>query len=106
MERSLEFLEQLVGLPVLQREKSFSFLDGGSVRIGLNEVAERQHAESDTEIVLVVEEPEEVYAAMAQRGVPFEIELRPVVEHEGRRLVAAHFRDPDGHLWSVTGWVT
>jgi hypothetical protein len=41
---------------------------------------------------------------MATRGVPFEVELRPVSTDGERQLLAAHFRDPDGNLASLTGW--
>jgi predicted lactoylglutathione lyase len=33
------------------------------------------------------------------------VELRPVMEQDGRSLHAAHFSDPDGHTWSIAGWV-
>jgi hypothetical protein len=46
------------------------------------------------------------YEELSGRGVPFEIELRPVTSDGERDLLAAHFRDPDGHVASVTGWVT
>jgi hypothetical protein len=42
---------------------------------------------------------------MTAGGVPFEVEPRPVTSDGERTLLAAHFRDPDGHLVSVTGWV-
>ncbi len=45
------------------------------------------------------------YDKLAARGVPFEVELRVVTTDGSHDLLAAHFRDPDGHLASLTGWV-
>ena len=42
---------------------------------------------------------------MEDRGIEFEVPLRPVTTAGDRTLHATHFRDPDGHFWSVTGWV-
>lgn len=58
--------------------------------------------ESLTEVVFQVDDVKETYSLLAERGVPFEIELS---NHEQRQLLAAHFRDPDGHYGSRTGWV-
>ena len=62
--------------------------------------------ESLTEIVFGSEHVRDTYRAMAERGVPFEAELGPpIMSNEGRDLIAAHFRDPDGHYGTLTGWV-
>ncbi len=45
------------------------------------------------------------YYEMAERGVPFELELRPITTDGERQLLGAHFRGPDGHYGSLTGWV-
>ena len=42
---------------------------------------------------------------MSDRGVPFKIEPRAVTANGSRELHAAHFRDPNGYLWSITGWM-
>ncbi len=46
------------------------------------------------------------HAEMSARGVPFRTPPRAVTGDATRELWAADFRDPDGHLASVTGWVT
>ena len=62
--------------------------------------------ETWTEIVMEFDDVRAAYEELSGRGVPFEIELRPVTSDGERDLLAAHFRDPDGHVASVTGWVT
>jgi hypothetical protein len=55
--------------------------------------------------VIEVDDVAAAYGSMKERGVPFEVEPRPVTSDGQRTLLAAHFRDPDGHATSVTGWV-
>lgn len=107
MERATAFWGGAVGLPLIGGGEAFTFYDAGATRIALNAVpgGDPGAIESTTEVVLEVDDPEAVYAEWAGRGVPFEVVLRPVMEMGDRSLVAAHFRDPDGHLVSLTGWV-
>jgi catechol 2,3-dioxygenase-like lactoylglutathione lyase family enzyme len=104
MERSVAFYRDAVGLPVLTSSAFFSFFDAGSIRIALN-VGEPPDPSSTTEVVLEVDDVLAAYAAMSGRGVAFEVEPRAVTADGSRELHAAHFRDPDGHLWSITGWI-
>jgi catechol 2,3-dioxygenase-like lactoylglutathione lyase family enzyme len=103
LDRAVEFWSESVGLDLLSRFPGFAFLDGGGVQLVLNRAGEP--VESLTEVVFEVEDVEAAYAEMATRGVPFEVELRPVSTDGERQLLAAHFRDPDGNLASLTGWV-
>lgn len=107
MDRATAFWGGLLGMPLIGGGAAFTFYDAGGTRIALNAVPDGDPGaiESTTEVVLEVDDPEAVYDRWAERGVPFEVALRPVMEMEGRSLVAAHFRDPDGHLVSLTGWV-
>ena len=104
MDRALAFYRDRVGLAVESTSPTFSFLDAGSVRIVLNAVDGPVHDESDSELVIEVADVVGEHRRLAAAGVPFEVALRPVMEDGERELLAAHFRDPDGHLWSVTGW--
>lgn len=104
IERSTEFYRDAVGLDVLTGSGLFAFLDAGSIRVALN-VGEPPDPSTTTEIVLEVDEILDAYRQMSERGVPFEVEPRAVTSDGSRELHAAHFRDPDGHLWSITGWV-
>jgi methylmalonyl-CoA/ethylmalonyl-CoA epimerase len=104
MSEALEFYREVVGLQVAMEGPAFSFLDAGTIRIVLNQVAEVSADTTDTEIVIEVDDVRAAYESMQLRGVPFAVALRPVMSDGDRDLLAAHFRDPDGHLWSVTGW--
>jgi catechol 2,3-dioxygenase-like lactoylglutathione lyase family enzyme len=58
-----------------------------------------------TEVVLEVPDVRTAHAEMAARGVPFRTAPRAVTRQGERELWACDFRDPDGHLASITGWV-
>lgn len=103
---AVEFYRDTLGFPVSGVGPGFAFLDAGGVRIALNRVDGGDAAArmSATELVLEAEDVESRFAEWKEAGVPFEVDLRPVMEQDGRRLLAAHFRDPEGHLVSLTGW--
>lgn len=105
LERAIEFWTGKVGLELTARGRPFAFVDGGGVQLALNEVDDPPDDSSLTEIVLAVEDVRKAYDELSGRGVPFEVELRPVTSDGNHELWAAHFRDPDGHLASLTGWV-
>lgn len=84
---------------------TFAFLDGGGLQLVLNQVDDVPEDASLTEIVLEFDDVEAAHVELTGRGVTFEVSLRPVTRAGDRDLLAAHFRDPDGHLASVTGWV-
>jgi catechol 2,3-dioxygenase-like lactoylglutathione lyase family enzyme len=102
---STAFYRDRVGLEMASESPGFAFFDGGSITVMLNASPSEPADITNTEVVLEVDDVAAAYREMSDRGIPFEVELRPVMEQEGRALHAAHFRDPDGHLWSVTGWV-
>ncbi|NIA26207.1 MAG: hypothetical protein GWP04_11650 [Gammaproteobacteria bacterium] len=105
MERSLHFYQDVLELPLLHASGAFAFLDGGGVTLALNEYpGEFPAIPSVAEIVLQVDDVHEVYRTLADRGVEFRVEPRVVTEMDGRQLLAADFRDPDGHVLSITGW--
>lgn len=107
MSRSLEFYRDQVGLPVSMESPAFSFLDAGSIQLALNRTeTDVAQDESLTEIVLEVDDIAAAYRAMRERGVPFRIEPREVMRQGDRTLHAADFCDPDGHVLSITGWLT
>ena len=105
--RAVEFYRDLLGLQVSSVGPAFAFFDLGSVHLALNRIdgGDPAAAASTTEVVLEVDDPIATHAAWGEAGVEFSVDLRPVMEQDGRRLLAAHFRDPDGHLVSLTGWV-
>lgn len=101
---AIEFWSDKVGLPVVFETPEFAFLDGGATQLMLNHLDDVVEA-SLTELVLETDDVRARFAELAGRGVPFQVELRPVTSDGSRDLLAAHFTDPDGHLASLTGWV-
>lgn len=105
MERSLTFYRDVLELPLLHASGAFAFLDGGGVTLALNEYpGEFPAIPGVTEIVLQVDDVHEAYRNLAGRGVDFRVAPRVVTEMDGKSLLAADFRDPDGHVLSITGW--
>jgi catechol 2,3-dioxygenase-like lactoylglutathione lyase family enzyme len=105
MGESLRFWTEKVGLIVVSTGGPLVFLDGGSAQLVLNQMDGQVTDESLTEIVFEVDDVVIRHAELAALDVPFEVKLRPVTTDGQRSLLAAHFRDPDGHLVSLTGWV-
>jgi len=105
--RAVEFYRDLLGLQVSSVGPAFAFFDLGSVHLALNRIdgGDPAAAASTTEVVLEVDDPIATHAAWGEAGVEFSVDLRPGMEEDGRRLLAAPFREPDGHLVSLTGWV-
>lgn len=105
LERSLEFYRDRVGMKVLGASETFAFLDGGGVTLAINAIGDnmRDHP-AVTEIVFEVEDVQAAYAALVARGVEVRLAPRPVMSSGERALLAADFRDPDGHVLSITGW--
>lgn len=102
---SVAFYRDRVGLDLASESPAFAFFDGGSISVALNASPSEPRDDTKTEIALEVDNVAATYEEMAGRGIDFEVELRPVMEQDGRTLQAAHFHDPDGHIWSITGWV-
>lgn len=105
MDRSVDFWSERVGLDIAFEGGLFTFLDGGCVQLALNVIDGPVDDTSLTEIVFELEDVMTAHSEMSERGVPFEVEPRTVTSDGEKDLVAAHFRDPDGHLASITGWV-
>lgn len=105
LDASVEFWTGKVGLELAGKGGGFAFLVGGGVQLALNQLDAVPDDASLTEIVFQDDDVRAAYDEMSGRGVPFEVELRPVTSDGNHELLAAHFRDPDGHLASLTGWV-
>ncbi len=101
--RSIPFYESL-GLELTGRSGEFAFLDGGGVTLALRS-HEAPAPPGATEVVLEVDDIAADFAALREAGVGFRIEPRLVMAAGERELHAADFRDPDGHVLSITGWV-
>lgn len=105
LDRSVGFWSETVGFALVMRAGTFAFLDGNGVQLTLNQIDEVPPDASLTEIVIEVDDIGASYRELSCRGVPFEVEPRAVTADGDRELWATHFRDPDGHLASVVGWV-
>ena len=105
LEESVAFWRDLVGLDLSWASDEFAFFAVGDNQLTLNQPLVFEDQTSDTEIVFEVEDVHSVISEMRERGVPFEVEPRAVTSDGERTLFAAHFRDADGHVASVTGWV-
>jgi catechol 2,3-dioxygenase-like lactoylglutathione lyase family enzyme len=105
LEASVGFWNGRVGFELSNRVETFAFLQSGTIGLTLNQVESVPADESLTEIVIEVDDVRASFDELSKRGVPFEVELRPVTTDGTRELLAAHFRDPDGHLASLVGWV-
>jgi catechol 2,3-dioxygenase-like lactoylglutathione lyase family enzyme len=110
LERSLGFWRDRLGLRAVGAFESFAFLDAGGVRIGLNAVRPPAEPEGGlstlTELVLEVPDVRVAHAELSAKGIAFRTAPRPVTDDGERELWACDCRDPDGHLVSITGWVT
>ena len=104
MKRSVEFWSGAVGLTRASETPAFVFLDGGPISLILS-LIESVEDESLTEVVFQSDDVRADHRAMTDRGVPFEVDLRTIMPGDGRELIGSHFRDPDGHYGSLTGWV-
>jgi catechol 2,3-dioxygenase-like lactoylglutathione lyase family enzyme len=102
---AIAFWRDRVGLDLTWAGDEFAFFAVGENRLILNQPLLYEDQASDTEVVFEVDEVHVVIEAMRERGVPFEVEPRAVTSDGERTLFASHFRDPDGHVASVTGWV-
>ena len=112
LQKSIAFYRDLVGLPLQFTFEEFAVLDGGGgVTVMLQQVIRKSSEPGGglaamTEVVLESPDVLASYRAMKSRGVVFRIEPR-LVTSEGRTrdLYAADFRDPDGHVLSIAGWL-
>ena len=104
MDRSVAFYRDAVGLEVITVSGLFAFFSAGSIRLALN-IGEPPNPSTATEIVIEVDDVLATFRDMSAREVPFEVEPRAVTADGSKELHAAHFHDPDGHLWSITGWI-
>lgn len=107
---AVAFYTQKLGLRVTRQSPGFAFLDAGAISLILNkpegriEPSDAPGLAGYTEVVFDVADIRAAFAALRGRGVQF---LSPepfrVSGDETHDVLAAPFRDPDGHLLSITG---
>jgi catechol 2,3-dioxygenase-like lactoylglutathione lyase family enzyme len=111
LDASVRFYRNLVGLP-LQRtfDNEFAEFGNGGLTIMLQQVTRKSTGPSTglsaiTELVFDSPDILESYKTMKARGVDFPHPPRIATDGDGKDLFTADFRDPDGHVLSIAGWV-
>jgi len=111
LDASIRFYHDQVGLPLQSTfDNEFAVLGQGGLSIMLQKVTRKSTGPSTglsaiTEIVLDSDDILESYKSMKARGVDFAHAPRVATDGDGRDLYTAAFRDPDGHVLSIAGWV-
>jgi catechol 2,3-dioxygenase-like lactoylglutathione lyase family enzyme len=81
----------------------FVFFDAGAVTLAIRETGRRVVA-GETEISFEVPDVKSAYESLKSK-VEFSRPPRMVTGNEKSELYATDFKDPDGHILSITGWV-
>jgi catechol 2,3-dioxygenase-like lactoylglutathione lyase family enzyme len=108
---SIAFYRDRVGLPLQSTFDEFAVFEGGDgVTLMLQEIPRKSNAPNSglsafTELVLESPDVMKSYAEMKARGVVFTREPFAATTDGSRVLYAANFKDPDGHVLSITGWI-
>lgn len=105
LERSVAFYAELLGMVVRARVPGMAHMDAGSVTLSLCQPAPGLPVAvtDQSEIVFESHDVRAAHSWLRARGVILG-EPRVAKSENGRDLLVAHFRDPDGHLLSITGW--
>ena len=104
--RSERFYKDLLGLSVYGTiEGEFVFFNtGGDVQLVIREFEGPVNADR-TEFSFEVPDIMKAYQEFLSKGIEFTKVPRAVTGDGNRELYATDFRDPDGHILSITGWV-
>jgi catechol 2,3-dioxygenase-like lactoylglutathione lyase family enzyme len=112
LDASIAFYRDRVGLALQSTfDNEFALFGEGDMSILLQKVTRKSTGASTglsalTEIALESPDVLESYRAMKGRGVEFPHAPRVATSEDARDLYTADFRDPDGHILSVVGWVS
>jgi catechol 2,3-dioxygenase-like lactoylglutathione lyase family enzyme len=110
LKASTAFYRDLVGMPLQSTFDEFAvFGSPDGIVVMLQEVTRKTTAPNAglsafTEVVLESPDVMTSYREMKARGITFAREPQVVTSDGTRDLYAADFRDPDGHILSITGW--
>ena len=103
LDKALAFYRDLLGMKVNTKiAEEFAFLDGGGVVLALREGTGKA-TPGLTEIVFEVPDVKTTYEELKSKGVAFPYPPRAVTGKKNMELYATDFRDPDGHILSITG---
>ena len=103
--KALAFYRDLLGMKVNSTiPGEFAFLDAGGVVLALREGNDKPNP-GLTELVFEVKDVKATYEELKSKGVVFPYPPRAVTGNETSDLYATDFRDPDGHMLSITSWI-
>jgi catechol 2,3-dioxygenase-like lactoylglutathione lyase family enzyme len=111
LKTSVAFYRDRVGLRLQSTFDEFAVFEGGAgVTLMLQEITRKSNAPNSglsafTEVVFESPDVMASYTEMKERGVQFTREPFPATTDGSRVLYAANFKDPDGHVLSITGWI-
>jgi catechol 2,3-dioxygenase-like lactoylglutathione lyase family enzyme len=112
LKASIGFYRDRVGLPLQSTFDEFAVLGGGDGLIVMLQEVTRKSTGPDTglssltEIAFESADVFDSYEKMKARGVVF-LRAPFAATTDGSRVTyVANFRDPDGHILSIIGWVT
>lgn len=108
--KSVAFYRDQVGLPLQSAFDDFAVLGGSGTTVMLQQVTRKSSGPSTglaslTEVVLESSDVFTTYRLLLSRGVVFRREPAPATTDGAKVLYTADFRDPDGHVLSIMGWV-
>jgi len=110
LKASIGFYRDQVGLPLQSTFDEFAVFGCDGMTLMLQQVERKSSGPSTglsalTEVVLESADVMKSYQEMKARGVVFAREPFAATTDGPRVLYAASFRDPDGHVLSITGWI-
>lgn len=108
--KSVAFYRDQVGLPLQTTFDDFAVLGGSGTTVMLQQVARQSSGPSTglaslTEVVLESGDIFASYQLLKSHGVAFRREPAAATTDGVKVLYTADFRDPDGHILSIMGWV-
>ena len=105
LEKSVGFYRDTLGLKMTGGiSGEFAFLAWGGITLALRET-DHPIAKCLCEISFQVADVRATHESLAKKGIVFTQPLRAITDNDKQELLATDFRDPDGHILSITGWV-
>lgn len=104
LERSAKFYRDVLGMKETGRvANEFVFFDAGASTLAIRS-SPRPIVAGDTELSFEVPDVRSTYEALKSK-VSFSRPPRAVTGNKTSDLFATDFRDPDGHILSITSWI-
>ena len=105
LDRSLKFYRDTLGLKATGGVAGeFAFLQWGGITLALRET-DRPITKCSCEISFSTSDVRTSYDELKKKGIAFTQPLRAVTGNAEQEMLASDFRDPDGHILSISGWV-